>query len=174
MNEPSTRFDRFNLWIKNNPIVASLIVVGTIVIALSTFTDAAKNLLSLVVKETRPDINGEWKAEVTYDWNNAKYTETFTFGGDGEEVYGTASFLRRRRGILEGKVRKDKLEFVTKTREVSGAGWNNQKDAVHRYRGKVFRDEIKFIMQTEGGFSEHVPIEFTARKVPNISLKPTR
>jgi hypothetical protein len=155
--------------------VASLIVVGTIVIALSTFTDAAKNLLSLVVKETRPDINGEWKAEVIYDWNrDTKYTETFTFRGDGEEVYGTASFLRRKRGILEGKVRKNKLTFLTKTREVSGPGWDNQKDAVHRYHGEVFRDEIKFIMQTEGGFFERVPIEFTARKVPDISLQPTR
>lgn len=172
MNEPSTRFDRLNLRIKNNPIVASLIVLGTVVIALSTFTDAAKNLLSLVVNETRPDINGEWKSEVTYDWNNAKYTETFTFGGDGEEVHGTASFLGTKRSILEGKVRKDKLRFITKTREVNGADWNNLKDDVHRYDGKVFRDEIKFIMQTEGGFSEHLLIEFTARKVP--SLQPTR
>lgn len=93
MNEPKTRFDRFNLRIKNNPIVASLIILGTIVIALSTFTNAAKNLWDLVITEPRPDINGEWKAEVTYDWQNAKYSETFTFGGDGEEVYGTASFL---------------------------------------------------------------------------------
>lgn len=166
MNEPKTRFDRFNFRIKNNPIVASLIVLGTIVIALSTITDAAKNLLGLVVKETRPEINGEWRAEVTYDWPDAKYAETFTFGGDGDNVHGTASLLGEKRGILEGKVRKDRLQFTTKTQEVL-QDWNNPRDAVNRYQGKFFRDEIKFILQMEGGFSEHIPIEFTARKVPN-------
>ena len=173
MNEPRTRIDRFNLRIKNNPVVASLIVLGTIVIALSTFTNAAKNLLDLVVKETRPDINGEWKAEVTYDWQNAKYAETFTFGGDGDEVHGTASFLGTKRGILEGKVRKDKLQFITKIQMVR-EDWNKPRVVVHRYQGNVFREEIKFIMQTEGGFSEHIPIEFTAKKVPNTSLQLTR
>ena len=173
MDEPKTRFDRFNLRIKNNPIVASLIILGTIVIALSTFTNAAKNLWGLLITETRPDINGEWKAEVTYDWQNAKYSETFTFSGDGEEVYGAASFLGMKKGILEGKAKKDKLQFITKTQEVLG-NRNNPKDVVHRYQGKVLRDEIKFVMQTEGGFSGHIPIEFTARRVPNTSLQPTR
>ena len=174
MNAPKTRFDRINQRIKNNPILASLIILGTIVIALSTFTNAAQNLWDLVITETRPDINGEWKAEVVYDWPNAKYSETFTFSGDGEEVYGTASFLGSKRGILEGKAKKDKLQFMTKTQKVLGDDWNSPKVVVHRYRGKVLRDEIKFVMQTEGGFSEHIPIEFTARRVPNILLQPTR
>jgi hypothetical protein len=173
MDEPKTGFERFNLRIRNNPIVASLIILGTIVIGLSTFTNAAKNLLGLVITETRPDINGAWKAEVTYDWQNAKYSETFTFGGDGEEVHGTASFLGMKRAILEGKAKKDKLQFITKTQEVVG-DWSNPKDVVHRYQGKVSGDEIKFIMQTEGGSSEHTPIEYTARKVPDTSLQPRR
>ena len=139
--------------------------MGTIVIGLSTFTDATKNLLGLVIKETRPDINGEWKAEVTYDWENAKYTETFTFKGDGEDVYGTASFLGTKRGILEGKVNKDKLQFITITREVLGS--QPGKDTIHDYRGKISGDEMKFIMQTKGGYSEHIPIEFIAKKLAN-------
>lgn len=163
MNESRTRFDRLGLRIRNNPVVASLIVLGTIVIALATFTDAAKTLLGLVIKETRPDINGEWNAEVTYD-GSTTHTETFMFDGDGNEVFGTGSFLGTERGILEGRVRKDKLQFITKTREVLG-DWNNPKTVVHRYRGKILRDEIRFTMQTEGGFSEHTPIQFTARKV---------
>lgn len=168
MNEPKTRFDRFNLRVKNNPIVASLIILGTIVIALSTFTNAAKNLWDLVIRDTRPDINGEWKAEVMYDWQNARYSETFTFSGDGEEVYGVASFLGTKRGILEGKAKKDKLHFITRTQEILG-----NRNVVHRYEGRVFRDEIKFVMQTEGGFSGHIPIEFTARRIQNTSLQPT-
>jgi len=36
---------------------------------------------------------------------------------------------------------------------------------VHRYRGRLAGDEIRFVMQTEGGSSAHVPIEFVARRV---------
>ncbi len=172
MNERRTRSDRFYSRIKNNPIVASLIVLGTIVIALSTFTDAAKNLVGLVVNETRLDINGEWKAEVTYDWKNARSAETFTFNGDLDEVYGTASFLGTKRGIVEGKIKKDKFQFITKTQEVLGS--REPRDVIHHYRGKVLGDRIMFSMQTSGGYSEHIPIEFTADRVPNTSPQPTQ
>ena len=165
MNEPKTRIDRFNQRVKNNPVLATLIFVGTLIIALSTFTDAAKNLLNLINLDTRPDINRSWKAEVTYDWQNARYVETFTFRGDGEELYGTASFLGGKKGILEGIIKKDKLFFITKTQEVLGP--KEPKISIHRYRGKYLGDQIKFIMQTENGYSEHIPIEFTAKRMPN-------
>jgi hypothetical protein len=165
MNEPKTLVDRVYSRIKNHPAVASLIILGTIVIGLSTFTDAAKNLLGLVIKDTRPNINGEWKAEVTYDWKSSKYTETFTFKGDGDEVYGTASLFERKRGILEGKIKKDELQFITITREILGS--RPARDTIHDYRGMILGDEIKFILQTKGGYSEHIPIEFIAKKVPD-------
>jgi hypothetical protein len=149
-------------------MIASLIILGTIVIALSTFTDAVKNLRSVVVMEARPDINGQWKAEVTYDWEKALYSETFIFSGEGEEVHGTASFLGTKRGIFEGKVKDDHFQFITKTQEVLG-DWNSPEGVVHRYSGRILRDEIKLVMQTDGGFSEHVPIEFTARRVTDDS-----
>ena len=165
MEESKTRVDRFNAWIKNNPVMASLVVLGSVVIALSTFTDAAKNLLDLVTTETRPDINGEWQAEVTYDWNNAQYSETFAFKGDGEQMYGTASFLRVKRGILEGTAKRDRLQFTTKTQTESSTSITEE---VHRYEGRVLGDEIEFVMQT-GGSEAHIPIEFTARRVLSTS-----
>ena len=146
-----------------NPIIASAILLGTIIITLSTFTNAVTNLRELVVTETRPGMNGEWKAEVTYDWKNAKYSETFTFNGEGEEVYGTASFLGVQRGILEGKAKENHLQFITRTHEMLGDS-NPTENIVHRYEGKISVNEIKFVMQTEGGVSEHRPIEFVARK----------
>ncbi|MGH8474368.1 MAG: hypothetical protein ACRER2_01110 [Methylococcales bacterium] len=151
--------------------MASLLILGTIVIALSTFTNAAYNLMDFIHSETRPDINGDWRAEVIYDWPNAKYSETFTFRGDGEEVHGTASFLRTKRGILEGKANRDQIRFITKTQEVLGDS-GSSKEVVHRYEGQVLGDEIKFVMQTEGGYSEHIPIEFTVRRVPDTMLQP--
>ena len=156
-----------NQRLKNNPVLATLIIAGSIIIALSTFTDAAKNLLNLVTLDTRPDINSSWKAEVTYDWPNAKYVETFSFRGDGDELYGTASHLGSKKGILEGTIKQDKLLFITKTQEILGS--KEPKTSIHRYRGKYLGDKIKFILQTESGYSEHVAIEFTAKRVPGTN-----
>ena len=115
----------------------------------------------------RPEINGEWRADVTYDWLNASYVEKFYFHGKGEEVYGTASFLGTKRGILEGSIRKNVLQFITRTKEFRGADSKNPRDSVHHYRGEFAGKEIKFIMQTDGGYSEPVPIDFVAEKVAN-------
>lgn len=173
MTESKTPFDALTSQIKNNPIVASLILLGSVVIALSTFTDAAKNLWSLVAKETRPDINGEWKADVTYDWPNAQYVEIFTFRGDGDELHGTASFLGTVRGILTGTVKKDKIQFITRRKEIMGSQTVST-DLVQRYQGKIAGDEITFMVQIEGGVSGHVPIEFTARRLTDASGQQTR
>lgn len=35
----------------------------------------------------------------------------------------------------------------------------------HRYHGRLQGDEIRFVTQTEGGDTPHVPIEFVARRV---------
>jgi len=165
MNEPKTQIDRFNQRVRNNPFLATLIIMGTLIIALSTFTDVAKNLLNLMTLDTRPDINRIWKAEVTYDWQNAKYVETFIFRGDGEDLYGTASFLGTKKGILEGMIKKDKLLFITKTSEILDS--EEPKISIHRYQGKYSGNQIEFIMQTENGYSEHEPIEFTAKRMPD-------
>jgi len=42
-----TRFDKIFITIKNNPALAVIIALGVIVMALSSFTNAAINLLSI-------------------------------------------------------------------------------------------------------------------------------
>ena len=165
-DQPNSRYDKFNWWIKNNKVTASLIVIGSVIIALSTFTNAAKNLLELLHQEKRAEINGIWTAEVTYDWAHATYTETFVFEGEGEELRGTASFLTRKRIIQNGSLKNDLAEFSLKTNEISSS-WDDgeAREAIHRYSGKIAGDSIRFIMQSEGGYSFHTPIEFTAYKV---------
>jgi len=142
--------------------------------ALSESADAAKKTSALSTADIRPDINGEWEADVTYDWQNARYIEKFDFRGTGDEVYGTASFLGGKKAILEGTIRKDGLRFITKTQEFLGGDRKNAKDVVHHYRGEFLGSEIKFIMQTEGGYSEHIPIEFIATRVSNTTRQPAR
>ena len=134
------------------------------------FASDVERLVSVVRKAVgdpiagRPPINGNWEAEVTYDWPNAKYVEKFIFDGDDEELFGTASFLQRKRSILDGTVDRERVRFITRTMEVLRDP-DNPKESVHRYRGRIAGDEIRFTMQTEGGYSEHIPIEFVARRV---------
>jgi hypothetical protein len=108
------------------------------------------------------DLAGEWTADVTYDWG-ATHPERFNFIVDDAEVLGTASFLKSPRGIVNGSLDGDRLVFETHTQEVVG-DWNNPRDIVHRYRGRVSGDTIAFTMQSTGGSSSGVPVQFTAKR----------
>ena len=68
----------------------------------------------------RAQVNGEWQADVTYDWPDARYAERFAFAGEAGELHGSASFLGVARGVLEGRVDAAGLGFVARTSE-SGA-----------------------------------------------------
>ena len=116
------------------------------------------------VPSARSQVNGTWQADVTYDWDNARFRERFTFAGEGGELLGSASFLGVPRGVVEGRVDGAGLGFVTRTSESTGAG-DGGATVVHRYRGRLAGDELRFVMQTEGSSSAHVPIEFVARRV---------
>jgi hypothetical protein len=167
LKEPSTKFDKFKSRIKNNPILATLMALGMVIIALSTFTNAAKNLLGLVINETRPNINGEWTAEVAYPFKEGVNIETFIFTVKGNEVHGVASYLENEQVILEGNLTEGgRIEFKTKTREYA-PDWDNHniKLATHHYRGRTLGNEIKFVMETYGGFSSYQPIEIIAKRV---------
>ncbi len=122
---------------------------------------AAGDAPTAPVPAARPAVNGEWRADVTYDWPGARYEERFVFGGEAGELHGSASFLRVPRGLLEGTVEPDGLRFVTRTTEEAGS----LREVVHRYRGRLEGDEIRFVMQTEGASSAHVPVEFVARRM---------
>jgi hypothetical protein len=106
-----------------------------------------------------PDVAGQWQADVTYDWPGARYVERFVFAGEAGELHGSASFLGVPRAVLEAKVDAEGLRFSTRTGEIGGA------ETVHRYRGRLVNGELRFVMQTEGGSSPHMPIEFVARRV---------
>ena len=118
---------------------------------------------SAAPRPARADVNGAWQAEVNYDWPNARYQERFSFIGEAAELHGSASFLGVARGVLEGSTDATGLRFLTRSAEIAtGAG--TAADTVHRYRGRRVGDELHFVMQTEGGSTVHVPVEFVARR----------
>lgn len=110
---------------------------------------------------SRPAVDGAWQADVSYDWPNAHFGERFQFTSHGSELSGSASFLRVPRGVLEGRIEADGLSFVTRSSESTG---DASAPVVHRYRGRWDGDTLRFTMQTEGGSSTHVPVEFVARR----------
>ena len=119
----------------------------------------------------RAGVNGEWQADVNYDWPNARYVERFVFGGEAGDLHGSASFLRVPRGILEGRAEAGGLSFVTRSTELAGGAAG---ETVHRYRGQLAGSEIRFVMQTEGSGSAHLPVEFVARRVAAASASGAR
>ena len=115
------------------------------------------------VATARPSVDGAWQAQVAYDWPGANYLERFEFAGDGAGLHGSVSFLGVPRGLLEGSVEATELRFATRTREMPSGD-----DTVHRYRARIVGDELRFVMQTEGGASSHVPVEFVAHRVTPV------
>ncbi|MEO8080452.1 MAG: toll/interleukin-1 receptor domain-containing protein [Caldimonas sp.] len=138
-------------------------------LAAALVATAAGLALWLARSPQRPLVNGAWQATVVYDWPNARYDERFEFSGSGDELAGKASFLGVARGVLEGSLRGDELRFTTRTSEMSGAA------LVHRYAGRlVGDDEIRFTLQTEGGDSSHVPVEFVASRAGPATARTSR
>lgn len=113
-------------------------------------------------RNRRPAINGRWEAEVTYDWAGARHVERFQFEGEGHELTGRAGFLRLPRIIVDGEARGDRIRFTTVTEEVAGS----VREARHHYRARLVGDELHVTLQTEGGFSQHAPVTFVARRMP--------
>ena len=124
---------------------------------------------SAAPRPARADVNGAWQAEVNYDWPNARYLERFSFGGEAAELHGSASFLGVARGVLEGSTDAAGLHFLTRTGETGAAAAS---ETVHRYRGRRVGDELRFVMQTEGGNTAHAPVEFVARRSPPATTAP--
>jgi hypothetical protein len=138
----------------------ALVVVAAIVWELRSSLPAAPQTGAAAA---RAPVNGEWRAQVEYDWPGARYVERFVFSGEAAALQGSASFLGVARGVLEGGVDGAQLRFVTRTSEIGGT--TAETAVVHRYRGQLVGDELRFVMQTEGGSSAHVPVEFVARRV---------
>ena len=74
-----TRFDKIFVKIKNNPVLAVIIALGVIVMALSSFTNAARNLLSLISSSETINITGTWKTQAISNQFDPKLISTFTF-----------------------------------------------------------------------------------------------
>jgi TIR domain len=112
------------------------------------------------VESAAASVRGTWSGTVKYDWGDS-YAEKFIFEVVGGELSGTASFLQRDRGILDGKVEGNRVSFTTKS--MVSIGEKSYEDK-HYYKGTVEGDAIRFSMMTDSGAESHVPVSFTVRR----------
>lgn len=155
MPSKKTLPDQFFTKLANNPVVAALIISGTIVVGLATFTDSLDKLLDAMPKPLKPPIvnlNGYW---VTHeDSDNLSY---FYFHILDNRLFGTLRLPYVKTGIINGQVYGDRISFQTppvrETRQT-------------QYEGKILSPEkIRFLSITDEGFSE----EFNASKIVDKS-----
>lgn len=141
--------------------------LGSIIDLFDKFINPKPSISAKANSKAEPSVNiaGTWQteAEVRYDWGD-KYIEFFKLKLDGNEVRGTASYLGYDRAVLEGEMVGDKISFITRTRETLNN--NQEREVQHKYRGTVSENEMKLEMHSTGGFSEHLPIEFTVKRTP--------
>ena len=165
-----TRFDKIFVNIKNNPVLAVIIALGVIVMALSSFTNAARNLLSIFSTEKeRANITGTWKTQALNNQFNTKQKWTFTFEFDAQDttLLGTVTLTplgdnrSYKKGIQEGKIEGHNISFYTPQ-----TAWMGTEKMVYKdlFYGTVSNNEIEFIQNSDrqGGF---IPQKFVAKKV---------
>jgi hypothetical protein len=168
MNPKKTRFEIFNSRVKNNPIVAVLIIFGTIVIAVSTFTNAAKNLLGLLSKPEIIHIHNKWVTqELTNPFNKKdKFRLHFDLEMKGDVLLGvirktsTADWYDITLGIMGGTIKGNTISFYTTERSLFGKETITYKNLYH---GSVSKDEIQFVLQSDRPWG-YPPQNFIAKQ----------
>lgn len=110
---------------------------------------------------TASSLSGRWTAQVRYDWG-AEHNEAFDLKVEEGEVRGTASYLGLPRIVEQGRLTAGgQLDFVTHTEAMAGGA---VRSLTHRYRGRLQDDTIHFVLETTGGYSSSLPLEFIARR----------
>ena len=117
----TTFFDRSLSHIKNNRLVALLLLLGSTVIAAASFTDATHSLLSVWPQSKPAGIAGKWRTPVlasAYD-KQQRFTLLFEFVADGDSFSGTVTEAGEdgahvvTRVIKNGKRKDESISFFT-------------------------------------------------------------
>ncbi len=168
MNKQKTQFDSILSRIKNNPVLATILVLGTIVIALSTFTNAAKNLLSLIPNKSIPNVTGKWSTQILSNQfaEKDKFKLIFEFELLGRAIFGkiqkisTENRYNVAKGIRDVKITGNLISFYTQEESWVGDKTVHFKDF---YRGEVSSKEIHFVLQSDRPW-DFTPQNFVALK----------
>lgn len=148
------------------------LIAGVAIVAILVFAAFATMKLSAVPSSTPTEssspgtdrlLNGRWRAQVKYDWGDV-HEETFDLRVENDEIHGTASYLKLARTIEQGQLWDTHLSFVTRSLDQMGDA--APREQTHRYRGELKSGELHLTLESSGGLSTHVPVDFIARHLP--------
>ncbi len=177
-NQPS-RFDRYLAYIKNNRYLAIVLIVGTVFMAVSSFTSSMQQLIKTLNGSSTPalaSVTGQWQtALITHAYAaDKKYSLRFDFIQQNESLLGTVTEIyvegiKTRsivRGIMEGQVKNQNVSFYTQGQVVLGSDVQPYKEL---YSGVIQAEKIEFVRQNNlpsGGVSTQFTAIFVKPK-PN-------
>lgn len=116
------------------------------------------------VNQPAADVSGRWTARVKYDWGD-QHDEVFEFKYLDKALHGTATYLTRPLTIEQAKVEGEWVSFVTRSQQMLGSD-SPWKEVTHRYTGQATPDGIRFTLESSGGYTPHVPVEFVSKRAP--------
>lgn len=154
MKRQRNTFDNLIARIKKNPVVSILIAAGTVIITLSTVTDASKNIISLITKSAIVDVTGMWVSQEMmnpFDENDKFRMHLQLQARDGA-VYGTVRQVSSTNrydfttGILEGQKKGDIISFSLLERADTMEGIVTYKNYFH---GNALKQQIEFTMSSD-------------------------
>lgn len=138
----------------------ALVLVGLAVMGVKS--RAPGDSVSTVGGHLVPGFSGNWLATVKYDWG-AEHAERFELRVANGEVHGTATYLRLARTVEQGVLKGGQLNFVTHSQETLGD--DPPRELTHRYRATLKAGQLHVVLESGGGHSAHVPVEFIARRI---------
>ena len=168
MSGITTRADKFLARLRNNPFVASLVVIGTILIALASFTDAMRKLLDAFPSRypLMACRTAKWSTKVIQNpySEDDRFWYTFRLKAIGNQLTGS---LRQtsldgrydiNNPIADGSTDGEQVYFVV--HEVWVRGGDQEIRVTRSFKGSIVRNDIHFVETNNQG---QEPREFVAR-----------
>jgi len=119
-----------------------------------------KSVQAQPARRTLELLAGKWLASVRYPWRD-EVTETFELELDGEELFGTGTFLTGPHPLEDIELLEDGLRFTLHSEATMG---EERRRITHCYRARLAGDVLHVRMQSTGGFSDGPPLKFTAQR----------
>lgn len=130
-------------------IIAIIVALGFAIYWSLDFMQQSDPLLSTKT------IEGIWYADTRYSWGESEM-ERFDFTLNGEQLVGTASFGKQPRQIVDGRLSKKRIYFLT-----------NIGDRTFQYRGEVVGSHIQFTLDNRN----EPPTKFVAARSMEDALQ---
>lgn len=175
MDTPPSLFDRYLAYIKNNRILAVILIAGTTLMAVASFGDALQKMVGVISeakKDPMPKLNGKWQsASLANPYAPTQmYHLVFDFIQQNDNLLGSVTEINDStdtkrsvvRGIVAGKIKGNTLSFYTEGQTTLGSELQTYKTF---YNGIAKNGQLEFVRQNDvqsGG----LPTTFTVHFVP--------